>query len=210
MIKSFQLFQEKYSEISKLDYYYVLEDLSTTRLRDIFKVVNLNKFRAVATFSENIEHFLDLPCKKIALINYPKKYSLNKVFREIENTLADEIELPWDMKYHKEKDQWRSAVLNALSHGKIIRPMLEFGTQTKEEIVECLEFFKEIGIKDIVTSSGLYENTTTLDKMKDMKTLIPNIFRIKVLAGIKDNDKAKLFFKEGVNLVGTTFTKINL
>lgn len=210
-IKSFELFQEKYNATgAKLDYYYILDDLSTTRLRDVYKVVKLNNFRAIATFSENIEHFEEIPCKKIALVNYPKLFSLSRVFREIENVKADEIEFPWDKKYVSEKEQWRSIVLKALSQGKIIRPMLEFGVDSADYIKQTIEFFKEVGIKDIATSSGLIDKTTTLDKFSEFKMLIPNIFRVKVIAEIKDLDKAKTFFKEGANLAGTTFTKLNI
>lgn len=211
-IKSFELFQEKYnSSGAKLDYYYVLDDLSTTRLRDIYKVVNLNGFRAIATFAENIEYFDEIPCKKIALINYPRSgMTLSKIFREIEFVKADEVEIPWEKKYMDEREQWRSIVLKAISQGKIIRIMLEFGIYPNDYIVQVIDFCKEVGIKDIATSSGLIDKTTTVEKLSEVKNSIPNIFKVKVLGEVKDMDKAKSFFKEGAHIVGTSFTKINL
>lgn len=211
-IETFELFQEKYNATgAKLDYYYVLDDLSVTRIRNIYKVIQLNNFRAIATFSENIKHLDELPCKKIALINYPKAgMSASKILREIESVKADEIEFPWDKKYMQNKEEWRNIVLKALSQGKIIRPMLEFGIDTPETIKDAVDFFKEIGIKDVVTSSGLIEESTTMAKFTELKMLFPNIFKIKVNAEIKDVEKAKIFLKEGASIVGTTFTKINI
>lgn len=211
LIKTFENFTQKNSKIGqKLDYYYLLEDMSTTRLRDLFKVVEYNNFRAIATFSSQIESISELPCKKIALINYPSEnISQNKLFLDITKTTADEVEFPWKKSYLK-LNGWRDLVLTCLSQGKIIRPMLELGVESREYLTECINFFKEIGIKDICTSTGLIEKYITPGRLEELKSFIPPIFKIKVIANIKDLDTANAFFKAGSNLIATSKTSINI
>lgn len=213
IINSYQTFNEgKFQNLSNkyMDYYYFEIDTSLTSVREKFNLIEDNAYRAFATFIENIEHYDELDCLKIGLMNYPPERFTKKVFRTKFNEAIklseyiDELEFPWSSKYiNFGVEFWRLIVLESIKHGFKLRPMMEFGLQTPIEIERDVEFLNKIGIRTIMTSSGLVSEITTIEKWQDVKDLIPRIFEVKV-GGIITLDDVKKFMDSDIDLAATT------
>jgi deoxyribose-phosphate aldolase len=199
-----------FPESKKVDFYYLLDDISVNKIRDSYNLMNESEYRAFATFSDQIEHFEELGdiCQLIAIINYPPKRFTKHYFKqEINKALEkriDEIEFPWRENYMEwDKEIWRGHVLKCIEKGVRLRPMLEIGVDSEEYIEKCIEFFKEIGLYTLVTSTGLTEKVTTIKTWKEYEFLFPNIFEIKI-GGVKDIVEAAKYIKSNADLIATT------
>ena len=195
-----------------LDYYYLKDDISLTSVREMYELIEDNSYRGFATFADKIEHFEDLDCIKIALMNYPPVRFTKRTFKEqfqalkdISN-IVDEVEFPWDKKYLKwGKEHWRNIVLESISSGLVLRPMLELGLNSIEDVKADIEFLNSVGIRSIMTSSGLYPEITTIEKWEEIKGFLPRIFEVKVggILTLKDVNK---FLDSDVDLAATTIS----
>jgi deoxyribose-phosphate aldolase len=202
------------SAMNKIDYYHLDYSVDLSIVREKYNLIEDNAYRAFATFAENIKHFLELPCEKIAIINYPPerhtKRNLVKKINEVKGLEIDEIEFPWSDKYLKwDKEDWRKIVLDCSNNGIKLRAMLEMGIQSEESIKESIEFLRDIGIYSIMTSTGLIPEITTMDKWNNVKNHIPRLFESKVV-GILTLSDINDFIKSGADLSATTIDlKVN-
>ena len=212
-INSYQKFFEgKFQNLSNkyLDYYHFENDTSLTSVREMYNLIEDNAYRSFATFIENIEHFEELDCMKIGLVNYPAERHTKRTFTIKFNEACDlaeyidEIEFPWESRYIGfGEEYWRDIVMKSITNGFKIRPMLEFGTATPIEIEKDVDFLNKVGIRSIMTSTGLVPEITTLEKWEDVKDLIPRIFEVKV-GGVITLDDVKKFMDSDVDLAATT------
>lgn len=195
----------------KVDFYYLEYNLDKYKIQEIYNIIKNNEYRSFATFATNIHHFEELDCVLIALINYPSnrcdKRTIKRKLEEIKKyKFVDEIEFPWDLKYiNFGVEFWREIILNLVNSGYKIRPMLELGIWSVENIKKVIEFFKKINIMSIMTSSGLYPEITSFEKWDEVKELIPNKCEVKVGGVLTLNDINK-FLKSNVDLAGTTIS----
>jgi deoxyribose-phosphate aldolase len=215
MIKHFQRFVESLNTTgSKIDFY-TFEELSSARLRELHKLVEVNSYRAIATFAHQLESLEDFSATKIALMNYPIERSTQHRFTSdindiLKQGIADEIEFPWREQYLDWKtERWREVMVLCASKGVTIRPMLEIGEDTREYISLSIDMLKRIGITNIMTSTGLIPTITTMEKFDEMKDLFPPIFNVKVCGSIKDIATVDAFIQNGANLVATTVDILN-
>lgn len=200
--------------MNKIDYYYLDYQVDLSIVREKYNLIEDNAYRAFATFAENIKHFLELPCEKIAIINYPPerhtKRNLVKKINEVKNLDIDEIEFPWSYKYAQwSKEDWREIVLECSNNGIKLRAMLEIGIQSEEDVKSDIDFLREIGIYSIMTSTGLIPEITTMEKWNSIKNHIPRLFESKVV-GILTISDINDFIKSGADLSATTIDlKVN-
>lgn len=200
--------------MNKIDYYYLDSQVDLSIVREMYSLIENNAYRAFATFSENIKHFEELPCEKIAIINYPSerhtKRNLVKKINEVKNLNIDEIEFPWNKKYTQwSKDDWREIVLDCSKNGIKLRAMLEIGVQSDDDIKDSIDYLREIGIYSIMTSTGLISEITTMEKWNSIKNYIPRLFESKVV-GILTISDINDFIKSGADLAATTIDlKVN-
>jgi len=214
-IKKFHKFNEaKIQNIASkyLDYYYLDEDVSLTALREIFDIIDDNSYRAVATFSHQIQYFEDFGGIKIALLNYPPERHTKRNFKikfdEIKQfqSIIDEVEFPWDKKYLQwGENHWRNIVLESIECGFKLRPMLEIGIMNIDDIKITTNFLKDIGIRSIVTSTGLIQEITTIEKWEEIKDLFPSIFETKVI-GLVTLNQLNQFIESDIDLAATTIS----
>lgn len=193
---------------NKIDYYYLDYDVDISIVRDKLNMMEDNAYRAFATFGENIEHFTELDCEKIAIINYPptrfSKRDLRSKINAVIDKDIDEIEFPWNKKYMEwDNEYWREIVLECSNKGIKLRPMLEMGIQDIDDIKEIINFLKTIGIYSVMSSTGLIPEITTITKWNDIKNIIPRMFEIKI-AGILNLNDINRFVKSGATLAATT------
>jgi hypothetical protein len=195
----------------KIDYYYLKNKLDKMLVKEMYDMIEDNEYRAFATFSDNIEYFEEIPCNLIALVNYPplrfNKRTIKDAIESIKKyEYVDEIEFPWDLSYNNfGVDFWRDIILDVSNNGFILRPMVEFGIWSDTQIKQTIEFFKKINIMNIMTSTGLNSNITTIDKWNDIKKLIPNKWVVKV-GGILNINDINNFIKSDVDLAATTIS----
>jgi deoxyribose-phosphate aldolase len=215
MIKKFQRFVEGLSTTgSKIDFY-ALDELTPTKIREIYKLININSYRAVATFANQIHEFEEFTCAKIALMNYPTERSTQHRFTSdiddiLKQGIADEIEFPFKVQYLDWKiEKWRDIMLRCVAKGVILRPMLEIGVDTNEHISESIEMLKKIGITNIMTSTGLVPQVTTLEKYDEIRDLFPPIFNVKASGKINDIATVDNFIQKGASLVATSVDILN-
>ncbi len=201
---------EEYS-FKKIDFYYLKSKIDEMLIKEMYDMIEENEYRAFATFAENIEHFEELPCTLIALVNYPaERFNKRTILKKLEEikqlTYVDEIEFPWSMKYMTfGVEFWRDIILDFSSNGFRLRPMVEFGIYTNDDVKKVIEFFKEINIMTIMTSSGLYPEITTFERWEEIKNLIPNKWDVKI-GGVLTIGDINKFIKSDVDLAATTIS----
>jgi len=193
----------------KLDFYYLKNDLTEIKVKEIYDMIENSKWRSIVTFPNNIQYFKDINATKVVLLNYPPiRFTKRNFISEIEQIInlnyIDEIEFPWDLKYlNWSIEEWREIILNLSNKGIKVRPMLEFGIWDIENIKNVIEFFKKINIMSIMTSSGLYQEMTNLEKWNEIKQYIPNKWSVKV-GGVMTLNDIKEFLKNDIDLIATT------
>ena len=201
---------DEYS-FKKIDYYHLKDVVDEMTVKEMYDMVSDNEYRAFATFADNIKYFEELPCVLIAIINYPperfdKRTILQKIKEIKKLKYVDEIEFPWSMKYlHFGVEFWRDIILDLCSSGFVLRPMLEFGLYTDKDIKKVIEFFKEINILNIMTSSGLYPEITTFNRWEEIKNSIPNKWEVKI-GGVLTIGDINKFIKSDIDLAATTIS----
>jgi deoxyribose-phosphate aldolase len=215
MVKKFQRFVESINSTGCRIDFYALSELNPTRVRGLYELIEINSYRAITTFANELELFEEFQCTKIALLNYPTERSTQHRFTSdiddiIKQGIADEIEFPWREQYLEWKiEKWRDIIMRCVSQGIILRPMLEIGLDTRDYLVNTVAMFNRIGITNIVTSTGLIPNITTLENFDEMKDIFPPVFNIKVLGGITDITTVDNFIEKGANLVATSVDILN-
>lgn len=193
----------------KLDFYYLKNDLTEIKVKEIYDMIENSKWRSIVTFPNNIQYFQDINATKIVLLNYPpirftKRNFKNEIEQILDLNYIDEVEFPWDLKYlNWSIEEWREIILSLYNKGIKVRPMLEFGIWDIENIKKVIEFFKKINIMSIMTSSGLYQEMTSLEKWNELKQLIPNKWSVKV-GGVMTLKDIKDFLKNDIDLIATT------
>jgi deoxyribose-phosphate aldolase len=210
MVKNFNLYLESLSASGNRVDLYALEELNPTKIRDLYKTVETNNYRAIATFADQIDWFDEFSCVKIALMNYPiTRNTHHRFVSQIEEVLkqgiADEIEFPWLTQHLSWKqDKWRNIIMRCMAKGVILRPMLEIGTDTDMHIEDSMTYFKQIGITNIMTSTGLVSQYTTPERFDEIKALIPPVFNVKISGRISDIEKMETFIKKGATTIATS------
>jgi hypothetical protein len=196
---------------NKIDFYFLKNNIDKTIVKEIYDMIDDNKYRGFATFAHNIKHFEDLNCTLIALVNYPaerfnKRTIINKLEEIKQYSYVDEIEFPWSLKYNSfGVNFWRDIIVDFASKGYRLRPMVEFGLYSDNDVKNVIEFFKKINILSIMTSSGLYSDMTTFDRWIKIKDMIPNKCEIKI-GGVMSLGDINKFIKSDVDLVATTIS----
>ena len=201
---------EEYS-FKKVDFYYLKNEVNEITVKEMYDMIEENEYRAFATFVDNINYFEELPCTLIALVNYPperfNKRALIKSFEKvIKLNYVDEVEVPWSLKYiDYGVEFWRDIVLNFANNGFRLRPMVEFGIYSNDDVKKVIEFFKTINILTIMTSSGLYPDITTFERWEELKDMIPNKWEVKI-GGVLTIGDINKFIKSDVDLASTTIS----
>lgn len=195
----------------KVDFYYLKYNMDENLIKEMYDMIEDNEYRAFATFSDNIKYFEELPCTLIALVNYPaERFNKRTLIKKLEDikqySFVDEIEFPWSLKYNEFGiDFWREMLLDFSNKGIRIRPMVEFGIYSDEDVKDVIEFFKQINIMTIMTSSGLYPEITTFERWEELKDLIPNKWEVKI-GGVLTIGDINKFIKSDVDLAATTIS----
>lgn len=195
----------------KIDFYYLKKNIDEVLVKEMYDMIVENEYRAFATFVENIEHFEELPCTLIALVNYPaERYNKRTISSKLEEAkkfkFVDEIEFPWSLKYLEfGVNFWREIILDFSNNGFKLRPMVEFGLYSNEEVKKVIDFFKKINIMTIMTSSGMYPEITTIERWEEIKDMIPNKWEVKI-GGVLTIGDINKFIKSDVDLAATTIS----
>ncbi len=198
----------------KIDFYYLKSNVDEILVKEMYDMIEDNEYRAFATFAENIEYFEELPCTLIALVNYPaerfnKRTIVNKLAEVGKYDYVEEIEFPWSLKYLGfGVEFWRNIVLEYSNKGIILRPMVEFGIYSDEDVQRVIEFFKKINIMTIMTSSGMYPEITTIERWEEIKEIIPNKWIVKI-GGILTIGDINKFIKSDIDLAATTISLVS-
>lgn len=193
-------------ESKRVDFYYLKNDIDRNKVLEMVETVE--QYRAFATFVDQIEHFEELECKLIALLNYPaERFDKRTIQKEFEKVLVfdfiDEIEFPWSLKYlDVEPDFFRQIVLANANRGIVIRPMLELSAYSESDITKTVEYLKQINISNIVTATGTISDMIGIKEFKDIQNLFPRKFNIKMV-GLHTNSDIEKSLKI-VDLVGTS------
>ena len=81
--------------------------------------------------------------------------------------------------------------------------IIETALLTREEIEAACELVVESGAKTIVTSTGFYEPTVTVEDVQSIKAIVGEKFGIKA-GGIRDATTALAMIEAGATRIGTT------
>jgi deoxyribose-phosphate aldolase len=210
MVKNFNMYLESLNVSGNRVDLYALEENTPIKVRNLYKSIESNGYRAIATFADQMDWFEEFQCVKIALVNYPTDRSTQHRFmREIDTVLnqgiADEIEFPWLSQHLSWKqDKWRNVIMRCMEKGVILRPMLEIGTDTDLHLEQSIEYFKQIGITNVMTSTGLEPQYTTPERFDEVRMIFPPAFNLKVSGKIVDIQTMETYLKKGATTIATS------
>jgi deoxyribose-phosphate aldolase len=186
-IKGYTLHTEGKAKQGNTDLYLLQDTLTEATLRDVGRQMVEGNYRKVAAFAHAAHLLEKLPCGVVALVNYPpERFTKHALRRDILAALrpnVDDIEFVWHHNYNRWEDgEWRDLVLTCAERGVLLRPMLEIAKDDDAYVAKSLRKMRAVGMRSVCTSTGLVEQTTTLERYLSVRDMVPNTMSVKVIA----------------------------
>ncbi len=164
-------------------------------------------------FVKRVKTILDPTEVKVAtVIGFPFGYSATEA-KIAESVLAivdgaDELDMVINLVALRMGD-WNFltrevALVTEVIHnkGKLLKIIIESGILSKEEIIQCCNYFGPLGIDFMKTSTGYAEKGATLEAVELMRAHLPLGVQIKASGGIKTAAFASQLIAAGANRLG--------
>ncbi|HYF31415.1 MAG TPA: deoxyribose-phosphate aldolase [Chitinophagaceae bacterium] len=87
-------------------------------------------------------------------------------------------------------------------HNKVLKVIIESGTLTAAEIVECCHRYAKAGVDFVKTSTGYAEKGASVEDVQLMRRNLPSSIRVKASGGIRTYDFAKALIGAGADRLG--------
>ena len=225
--------ESKSNDISSIiDYTNLKSSLSIDQLKEICDTAIENKYYSVCILPEFVSVVSSLlddsDVKPITVVSFPQGDNTTKQkVVETNNCIvsgAKEIDMVLDYKklisldkidseedYKDEYDDLIQDVRSVASvchkNGVILKVIIETGALTFEQISKACDICENAGADFVKTSTGFFKNEDSLDvklqKVKFIKSTIPDYINIKVSGGIRSIDDARKF-EPYVDRIGTS------
>jgi len=230
-IKLFEQFKNDTSKYNQLiDYTYLREDANIDKIEEICKNAVENKFYSVCIRPEFVSYasnFLDGTGVKICtVVSFPngEDKTQDKIIetqKSISNG-ADEIDVVMNWKLlqkssketdeEKKKDMIKRVYedirrITDVCHGAdsvIIKVIIESGELTLEQVKTACELCTKAGVDFVKTSTGYASKGAEIDKVKFMRSILPDHIKIKASGGIRTLQDIEMFVNAGADRIGTS------
>lgn len=199
----------KFSNI--IDYTYLKPGTTKDDINKLIQEAIDNKFYSVVVPYDFVDHAVytidESKLKVISVIDYPNGDSKqsDKLFECIEliSNGADEIDMVMDWKSLKkayeieDSEEQQSSYYNiekeiknisneCHKNGVVLKVIIESGELTLEQVVKACELVSNGGADFVVNSTGTKTKGYELDKIKEMRRVLPDHINIKVQGGIRN------------------------
>jgi len=213
-----------------IDYTYLSEDANIDKIEEICKQAKENGFYSVCIrppFVSYAVNFLEgSDVKVVAVISFHKgddktQEKIVEAQKSISNG-ADEIDMVmnWKLlqKYFKESDDDKKKDIEQKlyndirkvvdvchgSNGALLKVIIESGELTLEQIKKACEICTKAGVDFVKTSTGYASRGAEIDKVRFMRSILPDHIKIKASGGIRTLQDIESFVNAGADRIGTS------
>ena len=206
-------------DLSKyIDFTYLNEDVTEDKIAEICKTAKDKAYFAVCCPSlfVNLAKSLlkDSGVKIVTVVSFPNGTDIleSKLFhtRKAIEDGADEIDVVMNYKLLKlgliNEIQKEITILSRTIHknGKILKIIIESGELDYKEIKTACEICSKANVDFVKTSTGKTKSGAEIDKVKYMRSILPENILIKASGGIKTKEQMLEFIEAGAVRIGTS------
>lgn len=217
------------SKINKIvDYTAIKPDLLKENIKQIVKDAVDNDVYGICVRPEFVDYVVyeleDNDIKVISTLDFPDgKMGINDKMTELIKILsdgADEVDLSIDIEEFKEayenedeEDKMTSYKIiendikkiadECHKNGVILKVIIESGVLSFDELKDICRILSDANIDFVQTSSGTKEIGAELDKIEEIRRLLPDYIKIKAAGGIRTIEQANKFYPY-VDRIGTS------
>lgn len=226
-IKSNQDFS-KYNKI--IDYTYLKEDANIDKIKEICNQAIENNFYSICIRPDHVSYavnFLkDSGIKVCSVVSFPE--GVDKTQDKIKETQqcisngASEIDMvmnwkllqKWSIETNEEKKKdleqklyYDIRKIADICHGSnsvILKVIIESGELTLEQIKKACELCSKAGVDFVKTSTGYASKGAEIDKVRFMRSILPDHVKIKASGGIRTLQDIEAYVNAGSDRIGTS------
>ena len=230
-IKLFEQFANDPKRFNKLiDFTYLREDANIDKIEEICKIAAENKFYSVCIrpdFVSYASNFLKGSDVKVCtVISFPggddKTQSKITETQKCISNGADEIDMVMNWKQLQKasketEEESKKDILKRvyedirkvadICHGAdsvILKVIIESGELTLEQVKTACEMCVKAGADFVKTSTGYASKGAEVDKVKFMRSILPDYIKIKASGGIRTLTDIETFVNAGADRIGTS------
>jgi deoxyribose-phosphate aldolase len=213
-----------------IDYTCLRSDINKEMIIQYIKTAIENNFYSICIPMDFIDYTkytiqdMESDLKVISVLDFPngdskERDNIMDTIKMISNGV-DEIDMVIDYKYIKKayleedendkenmynqvEEQIRKIANECHKNGVILKAIIEAGVLTYEEIAIACEISSNAGVDFIQTSTGTRENGNDINKIKEIRRLIPEYVKIKISGGIRTIQQCEEFYQY-IDRIGTS------
>jgi deoxyribose-phosphate aldolase len=213
-----------------IDFTYLREDANIDKIQEICKMAKDNGFYSVCIRPDFVSYavnFLeDSGVKVCTVISFPE--GTDKTQQKVAETQkaiangVDEIDMVmnWKLlyKWSKESDKEKKTDLEQKMYDDIrkvadichnansvtLKVIIESGELTLDQVQKACELCTKAGVDFIKTSTGYASKGAEIDKIRFMRSILPDHIKIKASGGIRTIQDIENFINAGADRIGTS------
>jgi len=213
-----------------IDFTYLREDANSDKIQEVCKMATENGFYSVCIrpdFVSNAVNFLEgSEVKVVSVVSFPT--GSDKTQQKVVETQkaivngASEIDMvmnwkllhKWSQEPNKDKKQdIEQRIYDDIrkvtdichnSNSVTLKVIIESGELTLEQIKKACELCVKAGVDFVKTSTGYASKGAEIDKVRFMRSILPDHVKIKASGGIRTIQDIENFINAGADRVGTS------
>ena len=211
-----------------IDYTSIKSGLLKENIKQIVKEAIENDFYGICVNPDFVDYVVyeleDNDIKVISTLDFPTgKMAINEKMTELIKIISDsvdEVDLSIDIDefkdaYSNEDEDLKNTTYQTIEKdikkitdechksGVIVKVIIESGVLSFDEIKDICRILSDANVDYIQTSSGTKEIGAELDKIKEIRRLLPDYIKIKAAGGIRTLEQANKFYPY-VDRIGTS------
>lgn len=231
-LKLFEAFTDANRFNKLIDFTYLREDANIEKIEEVCRTAVQNKFYSVCIRPDFVSYaynFLEgSGVKIVTVISFPDgedktQEKIVETQKAISNG-ADEIDMVMNWKLlkkasketdnAKKKDTLKKvyddiAKVSEVCHGAdsvLLKVIIESGELTLDQVKSACDMCVKAGVDFVKTSTGYASTGAQVDKVKFMRSILPDYIKIKASGGIRTIQDIETFVNAGADRIGTSST----
>ena len=219
---------KRYNKI--IDFTYLREDANIDKIEEVCKMAKENGFYSVCIRPDFVSYAVNFlegsDIKIVTVVSFPKgddktQEKVVEAQKAISNG-ADEVDmvLNWKLlqKWSKESDDEKKTDLEQklyddirkvtdVCHGSdsiVIKVIIESGELTLDQVKKACELCSKAGVDFVKTSTGYATKGAEIDKVRFMRSILPDHIKIKASGGIRTLQDIEAYVNAGADRIGTS------
>lgn len=213
-----------------IDYTYLREDANIDKIEEICKQAKENGFYSVCIRPDFVSYAVNFlegsDVKVVTVISFHKgedktQEKVVEAQKAIANG-ADEIDMVmnWKMlqKWSKESNDEKKKTLEQkiyddirkvadICHGSdsaVLKVIIESGELTLDQVKKACDLCAKAGVDFVKTSTGYASKGAEIDKVRFMRSILPDHIKIKASGGIRTLQDIEAFVNAGADRIGSS------